>query len=77
MRNKKQTPKKISEHLAALKALRYWVVKWGYGKVKLYYPPRHRRFAERYRKAIEEWLKYERVMEPHVEVLLFPKVKLK
>ena len=77
MRKKTQTPKAISEQLSELKALRHWIVKWGHGKVRLGYPPSHKRFAERYREAIEKWLKFERVMDPAVEVLLLPKAKLK
>ena len=77
MRKKTQTAKRISEQLTTLNALHHWVIKWGYGKVKLYYPKAHARFAEKFRVAIEDHLKFERIMLPEIEVQLIPKTQLK
>ena len=73
MVKKELSTKAISERLSSLKALRYWEVKWGYGKIKLYYPRSHRAFAEKFRESIESWLKFEKVMPESMQVILIPK----
>jgi len=70
------TVKKAAEKLSELKSLQYWEVKPGRRKLKLFYPPRHKRFAEAFRRMIEEWLKIG-LIPKDTEVLLFPKPRQK
>lgn len=70
------TVKKAAEKLSELKSLQYWQIKPGRRRLLLFYPPRHKRFAEAYRSMIEDWLKIG-IIPKDTKVELLPKPRQK
>jgi len=73
MAYKRKKPKSIQyivKRLRELKALRYWRITGSRDTLRLRPPKSHKPWAEKFRKAIHDWLKVEGVMDMKAKVLL-------